>query len=65
MTTNALAPLVSVIMPTFNGERFLEETFSSIFEQTFTDYEVIVVDDGSTDRTREILARYADRLIIV
>ena len=52
-------------MPTFNGERFLEETLSSIFEQTFTDYEVIVVDDGSTDRTREILARYADQLIIV
>ena len=65
MTTNALAPLVSVIIPTFNGERYLEETLSSIFNQTFTNFEVIVVDDGSTDQTREILARHAERLQLV
>jgi len=51
-------PLVSVIMPAFNAENFIDESLRSIFAQTFENYEIIVVDDGSTDRTPEILKRY-------
>jgi glycosyltransferase involved in cell wall biosynthesis len=56
------APAVSVIIPTWNGERFIDETLQSVFAQTFRDHEVIVVDDGSTDRTPEIVERHAARL---
>ena len=49
-------PAVSVILPTFNRARFLPEAFAWIRAQTFTDWELIVVDDGSTDNTRELTA---------
>jgi glycosyltransferase involved in cell wall biosynthesis len=54
--------LVSCIVPVFNGERYLAETLDSIFEQTHRPLEVLVVDDGSTDGTAEVVARYGDRL---
>ena len=47
-------PLVSVVVPTFNSERFLEECLRSIREQTYSNVEVIAVDNYSTDKTREI-----------
>ena len=53
-------PLISVIMPVYNGARFLEKTLASLLAQTCADWELIVVDDGSTDTTPEILARYDD-----
>ena len=53
-------PLVSVIIPCYNAERFLAETISSVLGQTFRDIEVIAVDDGSTDRTREIVTQFDD-----
>ncbi len=53
-------PLVSVVMPVFNGERFLAEAIESILAQTFTDFEFIIVDDGSKDRSVEIAAAYAE-----
>ncbi|MEM7595767.1 MAG: glycosyltransferase [Cyanobacteria bacterium P01_A01_bin.83] len=49
---------VSVIIPAYNGERYLAAAIDSIFEQTFTDYEIIVVDDGSTDNTSQIARQY-------
>jgi len=55
-------PRVSIIIPTFNLARYIGRTLESVFAQTYTDYEVIVVDDGSTDDTRQVLARYAGRL---
>ena len=55
-------PRVSVIIPAYNAEKYLEEALSSVFAQTYTDYEVIVIDDGSTDSTREILAPYRERI---
>jgi glycosyltransferase involved in cell wall biosynthesis len=48
-------PMVSVVMPVRNGERFLRQAMASVRDQTVTDWELIVVDDGSTDATPEIL----------
>jgi len=59
-------PRVSVVMSVYNGERFLPQAVDSILAQTFTDFEFIVVDDGSTDGTAEILRDYTDpRLHVV
>jgi glycosyltransferase involved in cell wall biosynthesis len=52
---------VSVIVPNFNHARYLPARLDSIFGQTFRDFEVILLDDASTDRSREVLARYAGR----
>ncbi|TWJ19371.1 glycosyltransferase family 2 protein [Geobacter argillaceus] len=58
------SPLVSVIIPTYNRAALLQEALQSIVGQTFADYEVLIVDDGSTDSTREVAARFpADRFI--
>jgi glycosyltransferase involved in cell wall biosynthesis len=54
-------PLVSVIMPAFNAERFIEESIESALAQTFGDIEVLVADDASTDRTRAIVEALAKR----
>jgi glycosyltransferase involved in cell wall biosynthesis len=50
--------LVSVIVPVFNGERYVAEAIESVLAQTYPDIELIVVDDGSTDRSAEIVAGY-------
>jgi hypothetical protein len=52
---------VTVVVPVFNGERFLAATLDSVLAQSMPDFELIVVNDGSTDRTAEILAGYASR----
>lgn len=46
-------PLLSVIIPVFNGERYLSQAIESVLAQTFQSFELIVIDDGSTDRSRE------------
>ena len=48
-------PLVSVVIPTYNSAKYLRETVSSIQKQEFSDYEIIIVDDKSTDNTREVV----------
>jgi teichuronic acid biosynthesis glycosyltransferase TuaG len=60
------APTVSVIMPAYNCERYIEQAVRSVIGQTFTDWELIILDDGSSDSTREIIERLAredDRII--
>lgn len=52
------APLVSAIMPLYNAEEFLETALESLLAQDYDPFEVVVCDDGSTDRTGEILASY-------
>ena len=54
-------PLVSVVMVVCNVDRFLEESVESILSQTFGDFEFIIVDYGSTDSSRGIVARYAEK----
>lgn len=53
-------PLVSVVMPCYNSSRFLREAIESVLNQTFKDFEFIIVDDGSTDNTKEIVLSYKD-----
>ncbi|MBE6219451.1 MAG: glycosyltransferase family 2 protein [Rikenellaceae bacterium] len=51
-------PQVSIITPTYNCARFIEETIKSVQAQTFTDWEMIISDDCSTDNTKEVIAPY-------
>lgn len=53
-------PLVSIIVPVFNGEKYLRESLDSIVAQTYPNVEILVMDDASTDSTPEIIASYGD-----
>lgn len=53
-------PLITILVPCKNGEKFLHQMLASVLSQTFRDYEVIIVDDGSTDRSREIVFKYSE-----
>lgn len=55
-----MKPKISVLMSVYNGENFLKESIDSILTQTFSDFEFIIVNDGSNDLTGEILASYKD-----
>jgi glycosyltransferase involved in cell wall biosynthesis len=57
-------PLVSVLMPAFNAERHIAEAIESILRQTHCHFELIILDDGSTDRTREVINQFDDIRII-
>ena len=60
MTSN---PLVSIVLPVYNGERYLAQAIDSCLAQTYENLEIIIVDDGSRDRSVEIVRGYADRRI--
>jgi glycosyltransferase involved in cell wall biosynthesis len=55
-------PKVSVVIATYNRAKFLPETLESVFKQRFQVFELIVVDDGSTDNTQDVLRTYEDRI---
>ncbi len=57
-------PEVSVLMTVFNGERYIHETIDSVLRQTLSDFEFIIIDDGSNDRTREIIQGFRDSRIV-
>jgi glycosyltransferase involved in cell wall biosynthesis len=58
-------PLVSIVMPVYNTAPFLEEAVHSILHQTFTNFEFIIIDDGSTDESLDVLKSFRDERIIV
>jgi glycosyltransferase involved in cell wall biosynthesis len=58
-------PRVSVIMPCYNGAAYLRDAVDSVLGQTYQDFELIVVNDGSTDDSADILAGYGDRIRVV
>ena len=60
-----MSPIVSVVLPTFNRWPMLGEAIDSVLAQTFVDYELIVVDDGSTDDTTRQLSQYGSRLSVL
>jgi len=57
-------PMISVLMPVFNGEKYLREAIESILNQTYGDFEFIILNDGSTDKTEEIIVSYDDPRIV-
>ena len=60
---NNLNPLVSVLIPVYNSEKYIGETIDSVLEQTFPDFELLLLDDGSEDKTAEIISGYTDERI--
>ena len=60
-----MKPLISIIIPTYNDAPFLARCLDSVFAQTINDFEVIVVNDGSTDNTLDILQSYHDRITVI
>lgn len=54
-------PTVSVVIPLYNAEKTIQATLDSVFQQTFSDFELIVIDDGSTDSSPEIVKVYSDK----
>lgn len=57
-------PLLSVIVPIYNVEKYINQSIDSILSQTFVDFELIIVDDGSSDNSRNIVDKYSDSRII-
>jgi len=58
MNKEAINPLVSICIPTYNGAKFLESTLNSVFEQTYEPIEIVIVDDQSSDETLEIVKNF-------
>jgi glycosyltransferase involved in cell wall biosynthesis len=55
-------PKVSVIIPTYNCAHYLEQAIESAMNQTYRDVEIIVLDDGSTDNTSEVVRKYGNNI---
>lgn len=60
---NKMHPLVTVLMPVYNAEAYLREAMDSILVQTYRDFEFLIIDDGSTDASSEIIKSYSDNRI--
>jgi glycosyltransferase involved in cell wall biosynthesis len=56
---------LSLVLPVYNGENFIYETIKSILDQSFSDFDLLVVNDGSTDNTLDVINRFSDERIIV
>ena len=58
-----MSPLVSILLPAYNCEKYLQQAIDSLLMQTFTDYELLIINDGSTDSTTAIINSYSDQRI--
>lgn len=58
-------PKVSVVMPAYNAGKYIREAIESVLDQTFTDFEFIIINDGSTDCTKDIIMEYDDPRIVI
>ena len=58
-------PAISVLLPVYNAEAFLAEAIESILQQTFRDFELIIINDGSTDASSEVIKQFKDERIII
>jgi glycosyltransferase involved in cell wall biosynthesis len=56
-------PRITVLMPVYNCELYIKETIDSILNQTFSDFEFLIIDDASTDKTIDIIKTYNDKRI--
>jgi glycosyltransferase involved in cell wall biosynthesis len=56
-------PIVTVLLPVYNGEKYLQEAIESILQQSFSDFEFLIIDDGSTDNSRSIIEQFSDHRI--
>ena len=63
MRTNDMAPMVTVLLPVYNAGKYLHEYVVSILSQTYTSFELLILDDGSTDGCTDFLAQIADERI--
>ena len=54
-----MTPLVSIIMPCYNAERYIAQSIESVLAQTYTNWELLITDDGSTDKSVEIISKYS------
>lgn len=59
-----MVTMVSIILPVYNGEKYIAQAISSVLQQTYTDFELIVVNDGSTDQTKDEVLKFDDSRII-
>lgn len=62
---NQISPLVSVVMSAYNGEKYLREAIDSVLNQTFSDFEFIIINDGSFDKSLSIIQSYSDNRIVL
>ena len=53
-------PIISIILPTYNGGKYIDKSIKSVIAQSFSDWELLVVDDGSTDNTADIIKKYEE-----
>ncbi|MDX1411266.1 MAG: glycosyltransferase, partial [Nitrospirales bacterium] len=60
-----MMPKVTVIIPVFNGQRYIREALNSVFTQTYRNYEIVIVDDGSKDGSLVILDGFGDRIQLI
>lgn len=65
LRSDIMTPLVSTVIPVFNGARYVAHTIDSVLAQTYRHIEIVVIDDGSTDESPEILARYGNRIRLI
>jgi len=57
--------IISILIPVYNSEKFLNNSISSVLNQTYHNLEIIAIDDGSTDNSLKILQKYSDKIILI